>query len=108
MAQVQRTVQESIRNIQTKTQIQGGDGSLTGEEVFLYTPRSFLVIGSLSQFAEEHGINEQKYACFEMFRRNLTNPEIVTFDELFERAKHIVAVETKNEGRVQQIAAGDV
>lgn len=99
VAQVQRTVQESIRNIQTKTQIQGGDGAPTSEEVFLYTPRSFLVIGSLSEFSEEHGINEQKYACFEMFRRNLTNPEIVTFDELFERAKHIVAVESKSEGR---------
>lgn len=99
VAQVQRTVQESIRNIQTKTQIQSSDGAPTGEEVFLYTPRSFLVIGSLSEFAEEHGINEQKYASFEMFRRNLTNPEIVTFDELFERARHIVAAEAKNEGR---------
>jgi hypothetical protein len=25
-----------------------------------------------------------------MFRRNINNPEIITFDELFERAKHIV------------------
>jgi hypothetical protein len=99
VAQVQRTVQESVRNIQTKTQIQGLDGAPTGEDVFLYTPRSFLVIGCLNEFEEEHGINEQKYACFEMFRRNLTNPEIVTFDELFERAKHIVAVERQNEGR---------
>lgn len=99
VAQIQRTVQESLRNIQTKTQIQGSDGSPTGEEVFLYTPRSFLVVGSLSEFAEEHGINEQKYSSFEMFRRNLTNPEIVTFDELYERARHIVAVGSTYEGR---------
>jgi hypothetical protein len=91
VAQIQRTVQESLLNIQTKTQLRTSDGALTGEEVFLYTPRSFLVVGSLSEFGEEHGINEQKYSSFEMFRRNLTNPEIVTFDELYERAKHIVA-----------------
>ncbi|HKI55424.1 MAG TPA: Shedu immune nuclease family protein [Anaerolineales bacterium] len=94
VAQIQRTVQESLRNIQTKTQLEDSDGAPTGEEVFLYTPRSFLVVGSLSAFEEEHGINEQKYSSFEMFRRNLTNPEIVTFDELYERAKHIVMVGT--------------
>lgn len=97
VAQVQRTVQESLRNIQTSTQILNGGGAPTGEQVFLYTPRSFLIIGSLSEFGEEHGINEQKYSSFEMFRRNLTNPEVVTFDELYERARHIVEATGANE-----------
>ncbi len=65
-------------------------GTPTGESVFLYQPRSFLVIGSLSEFLAEHGINEEKYSSFELFRRNLKSPEVVTFDELFERAKYIV------------------
>jgi len=90
IAQIQKTVQISLRNIQTKTQIKGERGDLTGEELFLYHPKAFLVIGSLSQFKGEHGINEEKYSSFELFRRNIQNPEIITFDELYERTRYIV------------------
>jgi hypothetical protein len=58
--------------------------------VFLYQPKAFLIIGSLEQFKTEHGINEDKYSSFELFRKHITNPEIITFDELFERARYIV------------------
>lgn len=91
IAQIQKTVQISLQNIQTKTQIEDDSGELTGEEIFLYHPKAFLVIGSLSQFTGEHGINEEKYSSFELFRRNIQSPEIITFDELYERAKYIVA-----------------
>lgn len=90
IAQIQKTVQISLQNIRTKTQIKDASGELTGEELFLYHPKSFLVIGSLSQFIGKHGINEEKYSSFELFRRNIQNPEIITFDELYERAKYIV------------------
>ena len=90
IAQIQKTVQISLQNIQTKTQIKGDNGELTGEELFLYHPKAFLVIGSLSQFKGEYGINEEKYSSFELFRRNIQSPEIITFDELYERAKYIV------------------
>ncbi len=90
IAQVQRAVHKSIRNIQTKVQITSDEGELTGEEIFLYEPKSVLLIGSLSEFKSEHGTNEEKYSSFEMFRRNIRHPEIITFDELYERAWHIV------------------
>ncbi len=90
IAQIQKTVQISLQNIRTKTQIKNNEGELTGEELFLYHPNSFLVIGSLSQFKGEYGINEEKYSSFELFRRNIQSPEIITFDELYERAKYIV------------------
>lgn len=90
IAQVHRTVQRSIEGIKTKTQIKDENGNLTGEEVFLYQPRSFLVIGSHDEFRGEFGVNEDKYSSFELFRRSLNNPEIITFDELLERAKNIV------------------
>ena len=90
IAQVQRSVQASLGNIQSKTEVKHNNGAPTGETVFLYQPRSFLVIGSLSEFHAAHGINEEKYSSFELFRRNLKSPEIVTFDELLERAKYIV------------------
>jgi hypothetical protein len=34
--------------------------------------------------------NRDKRNTFEAFRSNIKNPEIVTFDELYERAKFIV------------------
>ena len=39
---------------------------------------------------EENGINEDKFSSFELFRRNMVNPEIITFDELYERTKNII------------------
>lgn len=73
----------------------GSNGALTGEQLFLYQPRSFIVIGSLAEFQGEHGINEEQYSSFELFRRNTTNPEIVTFDELYARARFIVESTSK-------------
>lgn len=90
IAQVQRSVQVSLANIQSRLDVKGEDGAPTGERLFLYQPRSFLVIGSLAEFRTQHGINEEKYSSFELFRRNVTAPEIITFDELFERARFIV------------------
>ena len=65
-------------------------GNPTGEEIYNYQPKSFLIIGSLEEFTTENGINKDKYRSFELFRRNTSNPEIITYDELFERAKYIV------------------
>ncbi|AOS84517.1 hypothetical protein BIU88_10465 [Chlorobaculum limnaeum] len=89
IAQVQRSVQISLSNIRSRTLIKNETGEPTGEEVFMYQPKSFLVIGSLSEFQGKYGINEEKYSSFELFRRNLTSPEIITFDELYQRAKFI-------------------
>lgn len=90
IAQIQKTIQKSIKNIETKTEIKDENGYLTGEQLFLYQPKSFLIIGSLNQFSTDDKVNEDKFSSFELFRRNIVNPEIITFDELFERAKHII------------------
>lgn len=90
IAQIQKTVQKSIENIKTKTQVKNKQGDLTREELFLYKPKSFLLIGSHASFQGDFGINEDKFSSFELFRQSIQNPEIITFDELFERAKYIV------------------
>lgn len=90
LAQVQRTVQISLENIQTRLRSNNADGSPTGETAYLYQPRAFLVVGSLAEFETDNGINEEKYSSFELFRRNVITPEIITFDELYERARYIV------------------
>lgn len=90
LAQIQKTVQAAVQQIQTKTELSTKSGDPTGETVYLYQPKSFLVIGHLPEFDSSGGINEEKYSSFELFRRNVDNPEIITFDELHERARFIV------------------
>jgi hypothetical protein len=48
-------------------------------------PKGILLIGHLSQLD-----TEDKRASFERFRRNLWNPEVLTFDELLARARFLV------------------
>jgi len=90
IAQVQRTIQKSLKDLNTKLDLKDAERNPTGESIFLYQPKAFLIIGSLNEFATENGINEDKYSSFELFRRNIHNPEIITFDELYERARYIV------------------
>ena len=66
------------------------EGDPTGEALFTTEPRSFVICGRLSEFQAEHGVNEPKFRSFELHRRNLIRPEVVTFDELFQRARLIV------------------
>jgi hypothetical protein len=55
-------------------------------------PKSILIIGNRNvEFQHNRNLdNEYKSDCFERFRRDSRNIEIITFDELFERAFHIV------------------
>ncbi len=90
VAQIQKTVHNAMAGIKSRFDMHTRVGDPTGETAFLYQPKSFVVIGSLSEFVTARGINESRFGSFQLFRRNLVNPEIITFDELFERAKHIV------------------
>lgn len=90
IAQTQKSVQKSVKELSTKVEIKDKIGNLTGEQIFIYQPKSFVVIGHLKEFTTENGVNEDKFSSFELFRQNQTNPEILTFDELYERAKFIV------------------
>lgn len=91
IAQVHGTVAAAVEDIRSKLRVSDASGIPTGEEAYNYQPRSFLVIGNLAEFDTEHGINEQQFRSFELLRKNSLNPEIITFDELFERAKFIVS-----------------
>lgn len=90
IAQVQKTIQSSIENLINKINPTDGDGNPTGEEIFLYRPKSFLLVGNLNEFITEFGVNKEKYSSFELYRRSIKDIEIITFDELLERAKFIV------------------
>jgi hypothetical protein len=90
IAQVQKTVQLALENIGSRLELTDEQGDPTGEQLHLYQPKAFLVIGSLAEFQSSQGLNRAKYSSFELFRRSVTNPEIITFDELYERARFIV------------------
>lgn len=89
IAQVQRTIQKALKSIDTKTEIKNKQGDLTGEQVYFYNPKGFILIGKQDEFKNENGINEIKYSSFEMFRKNLKNIDIITYDELYQRAYYI-------------------
>lgn len=62
----------------------GFDSSLT----MLCRPRSLLVVGSLSEFTKgDNQVHRARALSFERYRRSLTDPEIITYDELLERAR---------------------
>lgn len=90
IAQSQSTVEKVIRRLDEKYEPITPSGNPTGEALFAYQPRSYLVAGRLNEFQTAQGPNIPKYRSFELFRRNTIRPEIITFDELFQRARFIV------------------
>ena len=98
VTQVQNTVIANLKNWYGKISLKDKKtGDLIGEDIFNFQPKSFLVIGKLDEFIGEYGVNEDKYRSFELFRKNINSPEIITFDELYERAGFIVDTKIKNE-----------
>ena len=90
ISQVQGTVASAVETLSSKIDIADKQGNPTGEEIFNYQPKSYLVIGSMEEFSTKNGVNTDKLRSFEMLRKNTVSPEVITFDELYERAKFIV------------------
>jgi len=59
----------------------------TPRMVPLRTPH---IVGSLTEFETPAGLNEAKIRAFELYRHHIGSPEILTFDELLNRARFIV------------------
>lgn len=53
-------------------------------------PKCILIIGSREQFDDNTRDQDIKFRTFELFRRDSRNTEILTYDELYERAYYIV------------------
>ena len=90
ISQVQGSVVDATKTITDKLIVHDRDGNPTGEQIYNYKAKSFLIIGSMSEFTTENGTNEDKLRSFELLRKNTLSPEIITFDELYERARFIV------------------
>ncbi|MFF3571416.1 Shedu immune nuclease family protein [Nocardia jiangxiensis] len=92
IAQAQCTVHEAIREIGDRLARKSADGDdIPGEYTYLLRPRSYLVVGNLNSLVNDSGgHNKNKFRSFELFRRDLVQPEVLTFDELLARAEWIV------------------
>jgi hypothetical protein len=92
IAQAQGTVHRAVAHLGASLASKDKDGFETlGDVTYLLQPRSFLVIGRLSEFLNDSGAHHpDKIVSFELHRRNVHEPEIVTFDELLARAEWLV------------------
>ena len=87
--QVQKTTYEFVRkNTTSREQLKDNNGKFLEEYVYKIQPKCFVVIGNLKDIKD----NEDKVKSFELYRNSLNNPEVITFDELFHRAKSIVEI----------------
>lgn len=56
-----------------------------------YDSKTILIIGNWSEINKDNAKNQEiKKKTFELFRQNSKNVEIITFDELYDRAKFII------------------
>lgn len=85
VTQTQKTAHEFARN-RFRDAMKDAEGNETGDVAYSVEPRSYLVIGNMTELCG----NDDKIACFELYRRNIRSPEILTFDELFHRARCII------------------
>lgn len=92
VAQAQGTVHRAVEAIGHRIREVAADGSeVPSSATLLVMPRNYLVVGTLSElFGESGGLHDDKARSFELYRRHLASPEIITFDELLARAEWLV------------------
>ncbi|MFK0174268.1 Shedu anti-phage system protein SduA domain-containing protein [Streptomyces sp. NPDC090306] len=91
MAQVQKTAHKALRLVTGELhKLYEDDGAPTDIEVPTVRPRQVLVIGNLCEFTDRGSVNPEKITSFEQCRRSVLDVEVITFDELYQRACFIV------------------
>jgi len=93
VAQVHGTVHEAVKDFGDRLPKRAVDGSeILGQYGYALRPKSFLIVGSLEQLKGEGGGHHPgKVRSFELYRRQLHEPEVVTYDELLARADWMVS-----------------
>jgi hypothetical protein len=89
-AQSQKTVQLASEHLHTALDLPCEEEGGQGGRFFNYAPQSIVVCGNLAEFAGDSGVDVPRFSSFELYRRSIQAPSIVTFDELYDRAAAIV------------------
>jgi hypothetical protein len=98
VTQIQQTVDRAVRSIGNRLADLDDEGAESGEATWLIRPRSFLIVGDLQFRGGSGGVHPAKHQSFELYRRNLYEPEVITFDELLARAEwHVTEAEQEDD-----------
>ena len=91
VSQVQKTADKALRGVTDYVRSHyESDGTPTGIEFSTVRPKQVVVIGNLEQLVTSGTVNPEQLSSFELYRRGITDVEIITFDELYQRARFIV------------------
>lgn len=94
VAQLHTATDKARKTIGDRHHLKDPDGFETGVIAELCRPRSVLVVGRLDSLCDEDGRpHRARFRSFESFRRSLREPEILTFDELIDRADAAIAID---------------
>jgi hypothetical protein len=89
VSQVQKTSHKAIKYLEDLHRTRSPSGEFQFE-VSTVRPRQVVIAGNLGQLMDDGEVNLEKMTSFELYRRDHQGVEILTFDELYERAKYIV------------------
>ena len=89
VSQIQKTSHKAVKKLEDLHRQYNPRGEFQFE-VSTIKPRQAIVIGNLKQLSTSGEINIERMTSFELYRRSHQGIEIMTFDELYERAKYIV------------------
>lgn len=85
VSQAQKTSHEFTRKY-LRAQLKDSKGYDLPEIAYAVEPRSYLVVGNTDELKG----NDDKIISFELYRKNVQSPEILTFDELYFRAENLL------------------
>ncbi len=78
------------RNDSERVESRDEEGNPTGHEAYNFKPRAFIVIGCLKEFITEHGINQDRLHCFELYRNIIQRSRYLLSNEVYERSRLIM------------------
>jgi hypothetical protein len=90
VAQVQKTTHKATKVLHDLHREHTADGTY-GFDVLTIRPRQVVVVGHLRDLSDDGVVNLEKATAFEHFRRNQVDVEVLTYDELLERTRFILA-----------------
>lgn len=89
VAQVQKTAHKAVKGLQDLHRQSTPQGEFEFE-ISTVAPRQVVIVGHLSELAPGGAVNTEKMTSFELFRRSQSGVDVLTFDEVFARARFIV------------------
>jgi hypothetical protein len=92
VSQVQKTAHKAVKKLEDLHR-QSDPQGVYQFEVSTVRPRQVVVGGMLDQLAEGGEVNTERMSSFELWRRGQLGVDVLTYDEVFERACFIVESE---------------